>query len=324
MAAIKLDRAYCHETDSVLTIYQVRDLHFDEEQDFNARSSNFECPDEDCGAALVGVNHAKAEFKYAPHFRLLTNDRHDDLCDYIEGRKKGLTNTKKEIGLERNYKVSEHPEILLLERQKTPLGTGKPRKSKKTDTSATHTLETSIPNDENENTSPHETSCLEHVVETWVSNSPEDLQNSLLTLGDKTKWYRNAFKPIKYFYKEEGLIYWGEVKSIKKYTRKSSSGSDYAITFSDRPWFEGESRQVSIYISSELIDGYRKRKLFRRYIESLIDHGNRGVTCYFVGAYPELKDNDVITQKGSFRPLEVRLENLDHLTLRFDEDGEDL
>ena len=314
---IKLDRAYCNQTDCVLTIYQVRDLHFDEHNEFNARSAQYECPDEECNAALVGVNHAKAEFKNTPHFRLLTSHNHSDACDYDGNSDKKTTDEPEEKGTERNHKVSDQPEVLLLERQPLPFGTGKLKK-RKTTAIPPSTLDTSALSGDNDKAPPHETSCLEHIVETWISNDAEDLRHSLLTIGDKTKWYRNAFKPIKYFTDEEGLIYWGSVKSIKKY------GEDYAITFTDRPKFEGEQRQISIYISSELIESYRKRKLFRRYIESLIDHTDGGVICYFVGAYPKLKDEEVVTTKGSFRPLEVQLTNLDHLVLRFDEDGEDL
>lgn len=317
MATIKLDRAYCRETDSVLTIYQVRDLHFDDEETFNARKAHFECPDEDCDASLVGVNHAKVEFKNTPHFRLLTNHKHSGGCDYGNENNKKVTDEPEEKGIERNHKVSDHPEVLLLERQPVPFGTGKPRKKKKS-AAPPSTLDISTSNGDHDNSAPHETSCLEHIVETWVSNDAEDLQHSLLTIGDKTKYYRNAFKHIDYFTDEEGLIYWGNVKSIKKY------GKGYAITFKERPWFEGEKRQISIYIPSELIERYRKRKLFRRYIESLLDHADSGVTCYFVGTYPSLKDDEVVTSKGSFRPLEVHLKNLDHLVLRFDEDGEDL
>jgi hypothetical protein len=317
LTSIKLDRAYCQETDCVLTIYQVRDLHFDEEESFNAKAAHYECSDEDCDAALVGVNHTKAEFKNAPHFRLLTGNKHSDACDY--GNESGLKTVSESEGNhnERSHKVSAHPEVLLLDRQPAPFGSGKPKK-KNNPSAHPSDLNLSPSHVGNEKAAPHETSCLEHIVETWLSNSAEDLRSSLLTIGDKTKYYRNAFKSIEYFTDEEGLIYWGTVKSIKKY------GKDYAITFKERPLFDGEKRQISIYISNELIDRYRKRKLFRRYIDSLINHANQNIKCYFVGAYPQLKGEEVITGNGSFRPLDVHLKNLDHVVLRFNEDGEDL
>lgn len=284
---INLDRAYCKETDSVLTIYQVRDLHFDEESDFNARKVTFECPDEDCDAPLIGVNHTKAEFKTTPHFRLLKNHKHADQCDIGNNNLNERKDEPKERQLERSHKVSDHPEVLLLERQPTPYSTGKLRKNKKAPTKASADQPSSVST--SEKPSPHETSCLEHVVETWESNTREELSNSLLTIGDKTKWYRNAFKFIDYFADEKGLIYWGNVKSIKKY------GYDYAIKFREQPVSEGKNRQISIYLSAALIESYRKRKLFRRYIESLIEKTDSGVRCYFVGAYPKLKEKDVDT-----------------------------
>lgn len=317
LASINLDRAYCRETQCVLTIYQVRDLHFDEDIAFNARTVCFECPDEDCNAPLVGVNHANAEFKNTPHFRLLTRHAHTDACDYDGAREKKDNEQQKGKGSERNHKVSDYPEVLLLERQPVPFGTGKPKKVRTTVQSSTAVDNLGTEGSQSK-TSPHETSCLEHVVETWLSNDPEDLLRSALTIGNKTKWYRNAFKPIKFFADEEGLIYWGSVKSIKKY------GKAYDITFTDRLKVAGEPRKTSIYIPDALIERYRKRKLFRHYIESLIDRTDIRVTCYFVGAYPTLKPEEVVGEYGNFRPLEVHLLNLDHLVLRFDVDGEDL
>jgi len=316
MATITLDRAYCRETDSELTIYQVRDLHFDENETFDSLKAYFKCPDKDCDAPFVGVNCAKVKFKNTPHFRLLIDHKHSEACDYGGESSKKISEKSKGKGTERSYKVSNYPEVLLLERQPVPRNTGKPKKRRKTSNSST-TSDASPSN--SGNSSPYTTSCLESVVETWVSNSEEDLRHSLLTIGDKTKYYRNFFKKIEYFTDEEGLIYWGNVKlPIKPY------GKGYSIIFKKRPKFEGENRQISIYIRNEQIERYRKRKLFRQYIESLIDHPGRDVTCYFVGAYPKLKDKDVESSRGSFRPLEIHLKNLDHLVLRFNEDSEDL
>ncbi|VDA99851.1 hypothetical protein S1OALGB6SA_924 [Olavius algarvensis spirochete endosymbiont] len=317
MALIKLDHAYCHEFDSVLTIYQVRDLHFDDDASFDARNAKFECPDEDCNAPLVGVNHASVKFKNTPHFRLLIDHKHSEACDYGNESNMKASDESKRKGTERNYKASYHPEVLLLERQPPPSGTGKPKKKRKAANPQT-TVDASLSNSNSDNFSPHKTSCLEHVVEIWVSNDAEVLQYLPLTIGDKNKNYQNAFKNINSFTDEEGLIYWGHVKSIKDY------GKNYAITFKERPWFEGENRQISIYIRNELIESYRKRKMFRSWIDSLLKDGVSGVKCFFVGTYPTLKEVPVKTSTGSFCPLEVHLKNLDHLVLRFNGDGKDL
>ncbi len=144
------------------------------------------------------------------------------------------------------------------------------------------------------------------------------MKYTALTIGSKTKWYRNALKPIKYFSQEKGLIYWGYVKEIKKY------GKGYAIKFVDRPWFEDKYRSISIYIPAKMIDKYRKRQLLRSYIDSLIDRNDIKVKCFFVGAYPKLKKEAIKKGEKEFHPLEVDIKNLDHLILRFEEDSEDI
>ena len=117
-----IDKAYCHQTDSVLTIYQVRDMHFDEDDDFDGNQATFECSVE-----LRGVNHKAVEFKTTPHFRVRKNHQHDEECDYLkpqQDRDKKATGT----GEEQAYKDTNYPTELLLERQKAPRGTGKPKK----------------------------------------------------------------------------------------------------------------------------------------------------------------------------------------------------
>ncbi|WP_086930697.1 hypothetical protein [Agarilytica rhodophyticola] len=312
---IKIDKAYCHQTDSVLSIYQVRDLHFDEDNPFNAKNATYECLDEDCHAPLIGVNSTSVEFKNAPHYRLKRGHEHSEACDFNKATH--VTKAEEEPNQERDYKASAHPNVLLLERQPVPRCTGKPRKPRapRDPSDAPIALDTG-----REHNSPHETSILEHVVETWLEHG-EVLRRVALTIGEKTKWYPNAFKYIKYFTDERGLIYWGNVKKIKPY------GHGYSITFMERPEYEGDKRQIGIYITDEQINSYRKRRLFRRYIDSLVNSEEGTVQCYFVGAYPVLKETEVVyqTAKGeqSFRPLEVYLSNLDHLVLRFNRDEED-
>jgi len=211
---------------------------------------------------------------------------------------------------------SEYPSEMLLERQPLPYGTGKLKKSRSSRNNP-HSVDL---NADNGSIAPHRTSILEHIVETWLTHGKEILRREPLTIGAKTKWYPNAFKPIKYFESEKGLIYWGAVKSIRAY------GNDYSITFMDKPKFGGEPRQVGIYITGEQIERYRKRRLFKRYIDALLDASTGSVNCYFVGAYPQLKSEDIVIQTADgerrFRPLEVHLKSLDHLVLHFAEDEE--
>jgi len=311
-----LDRAYCHQTDSVLTIYQVRDLHFDEGNDFNAKIATYECPDEDCSVELRGVKHAAVEFKNAPHFRVLKNHDHGPECDFRKG-KTSKPDKDTGVGDPRDYKDSTFPSELLLERQPLPYGTGKPKKPR-----GPRSKPQVISGADEDYAAPHRTSILEHIVETWLAHGKDVLRRELLTIGDMTKYYPNMFKPIEYFTNGRGFIYWGAVKEIRYYRHKDA----YSITFVDKPWFDGEPRQIGIYIESDQIERYRRRRLFRRYMDSLLNATQGSVNCYFVGAYPELKSEDVVIKTGvgekRFRPLEVHLSNLDHLVLRFDKDEE--
>lgn len=310
----QLDRAYCHQTDSVLTIYQVRDLHFDEDNDFSAHTATFECADEHCDVELRGVNHKSIEFKNAPHFRVLPGHEHSEDCDFRKD-KPAKPKPKDGTGEARDFKSTDYPSELLLERQPPLYGTGKPKKPR-----GPRKEPEAVSGDSGDGyTAPHQTSILEHIVETWLTHGKESLSRVPLTIGPKTKWYPNAFKPIQYFATEKGLIYWGHVKSLKKYGK-----GDYSITFAERPWFQDDKRQIGIYITDEQISAYRKRRLFRRYLDSLLEAPEGQVRCYFVGAYPALKTEAVVPKEGkAFRPLEVHLTNLDHLVLRFDKDLED-
>jgi hypothetical protein len=315
---INIDKAYCHQAECIFTIYQVRDQHFDEDTAFHAKKATYECADEDCQVPLVGVNDTKVEFKVAPHFRIKKGHEHSDGCD----SKKPLPSARQlgETPQEPDTNVSEYPNVLHLEPQVIRNGTGKPTKYKapKNLSDATNAATT-----DRKSTPKNETSSLEHIVETWLEHGKEGLSRVLLTIGDQKRYYPNAFKPIQWFYRDPpGRIYWGHVKSIRKY------GDNYAITLVEQARYEGESRQVGIYITEEQIQGYRKRRLFRHYLDALVGCEEGKVQCYFVGAYPELKDEDVIikTPQGekSFRPLEVKLVNLDHIVLRFQEDGADI
>lgn len=310
---IKIDKAYCRETDSVVSIYQVRDLHFDEDKPFHAKHSTYECADEDCQVPLVGVNNTKVKFKLAPHFRVKKGNEHSLACDFQ--KTKQSVKSISGVGRERELKDSEFPNILHLETKPITHGTGKPRKRR--EVTGSSEAPTCL-NSGKVNGGAHETNSLEHVVETWLEHGKEKLSRVPLTINSQTWWYPNAFKPITWFYRDSpGRIYWGHVKQLKKYKQ------DYAITFVEKPYYQEKNRQVGIYIKEDQILGYRKRRLFRRYIDQLVGCKVGEVKCYFVGAYPKLKEESIESGEHSFRPLEVHLSSLDHIVLRFDSDGAD-
>ncbi len=91
-----LDRAYCYDTDSILTVYQVREMHFDETNSFRADNARYECPDPNCQSVVTGVNHSKTRFKRTPHFRLLPKHQHDKRCGFYSekmGNQNDVDNT---------------------------------------------------------------------------------------------------------------------------------------------------------------------------------------------------------------------------------------
>jgi predicted transglutaminase-like protease len=67
---MKYDKAYCVEINEYLTIYQARDLHFDELDDFDGNNVTFRCPNEDCrkeeDATLTTFNLTARKYKKTP------------------------------------------------------------------------------------------------------------------------------------------------------------------------------------------------------------------------------------------------------------------
>ena len=53
---MKFDIAYCLSLDEKLSIYDVRDLNFDETAAFDSDKDSFLCPNDDCRAAFAAGN----------------------------------------------------------------------------------------------------------------------------------------------------------------------------------------------------------------------------------------------------------------------------
>jgi hypothetical protein len=71
---------------------------------------------------------------------------------------------------------------------------------------------------------------------------------------------------------------------------------------------------VSIYITDEQIQNYRKRNLFRNNLEGL-QEADKTVLCFFTDSYPE--PIEVEYNDSSFLTFEVKIKNLDHITFEF-------
>ena len=301
---MKFEKAFCEELNQPITPYLARELFFDEENEYYNKKLNFKCPDDRCRAKLIGVRiYNPKRPKKALHFR--TKDDHINGCSGVVRKNRG--NNNKNIKGEEGFKVTRFPEVFLLERPKL-IRKGTVSNEVKIDDELS--INESINNSgKEEKKSILKTSSLDHIVDCYLNGDKSIISAQTLSIGDKTKYFKNFFKHIKYFQDEEGLIYWGEIREIKKF------GTNYKLIFKDKPWFDGENLQLSIYIKNEIIEKYRKRRLFRTQIEDLLG-SDLEILCFFVGVYPQVKS--LSKNNTTFNILDVELEHLDHISLTFD------
>ena len=89
---MKFDTAYCLSLDEKVSIYDVRDLNFDETAAFNSDKDSFLCPNDECRAAFaagnaLGTFNAKnVNYLRTPHFKNIPSTRHIDGCRYASHR----------------------------------------------------------------------------------------------------------------------------------------------------------------------------------------------------------------------------------------------
>lgn len=89
---MKFDTAYCISLDDKLSIYDVRDLNFDETMAFDSAKEQFQCPNDACRAAFaadnqLGTFNAKnVNYIRTPHFKNLPGTRHIEGCPYGTSR----------------------------------------------------------------------------------------------------------------------------------------------------------------------------------------------------------------------------------------------
>ena len=279
---MKIDKAFCSELKESITPYLARELYFDEESEYYGQKLNFSCDSSECRIELVGVNiYNEKKPKKALHYRTKKNLKHSSECDYFLKNSGGSQTEVDRKRKEEGFKITRYPSEFLLNRPKASTGSSgnvkieeyeetiKPVERNTTGSSSSSSRESVL-----------KTSSLENMVDCYLHGDPDILSNQNLTIRNKTKKFMHFFKKIKYYQDEMGLIYWGNVKEIKKY------GRNYRIVFKDRPKVDNINYSVSIYIENELIDRYRKRKLFRSLLDSIIDTQEE-VLCFFVGTYPQ-------------------------------------
>lgn len=309
---MKFDTAYSLSLDDKLSIYDVRDLNFDETAGFDSDKDSFLCPNDACRTAFDGGNvlstfNAKnVNYLRTPHFKNKPGTRHIDGCRYASSHKTAAGESDDER--EENFPS----EFVLTRRQyerKTPVvGTDASVPQEPTKASANRVTAAQGSSD----TAPDKTSVFAHPVECYVSNidDKDKLKAMPLKIGEHTATYWAFFKKIQYLQDNKGLIYWGKVKEIKDYT------SSFRIDFEQKVWFHNKPYSVNVYLNKKLIDNYRKRTAFLEQIKAAAS-SERALYCFFYGVTPELKH--VPSKKNpeqTFGVFSANIENLDHLIIR--------
>jgi hypothetical protein len=315
---MKFDFAYCLSLDAKLSIYDVRDLNFDETMAFDSAKEHFQCPNDACRSAFDTVNelgtlNAKnVNYVRTPHFKNLPSTRHVEGCPYVS--LKTPASGVDLDGAETDDSREEHfPSELLLTRREyvrkpsSPAVGADTRRDELLTPSVTSSVE-----QPSRDSAPDKTSVFAHPVECFVSNFDDKdlLKRMPLKIGEHTAPYATFFKKIEYLQDNKGLIYWGKIKQIKDYTQS------FRIDFEKKVWFEKKPYSVNVYLSKKLIDTYRKRKAFLEEIKHAIESG-RALYCFFYGVTPELKQ--VPSKKNpeqTFGVFSSNIENLDHFIVR--------
>ena len=309
---MKFDTAYSLSLDDKLSIYDVRDLNFDETADFDSDKDSFLCPNDDCRAAfetgntLSTFNAKNVNYQRTPHFKNKTSTRHIDGCRYASTHKPAT-------GENDDEREDNFPSEFVLTRRQYARNTALvgsegsvPQDSAKAP--ATSTRSSYAPND----ITPDKTSVFAHPVECYVSNidDKDKLKSMPLKVGEHTATYWTFFKKIEYLQDNKGLIYWGKIKAIKDYT------SSFRIDFEKKVWLDKKPYSVNVYLSKKLIENYRKRTAFLEQIKAAAG-SERVLYCFFYGVTPELKQ--VPSKKNpeqTFGVFSANIENLDHLIIR--------
>lgn len=317
---MKFDTAYCISLDDTLSIYDVRDLNFDETVAFDSALERFQCPNDECRAAFdatnqLGTFNAKnVNYIRTPHFKNLPGTLHIESCPY--GVSKGASVGE---GAAAEDEREEHfpSELLLTRREYGRRPTSPTTPEAPRDNPPVASASPQKPYAGRDST-PEKTSVFAHPVECFVSNidDKELLKRMPLKIGEHTASYASFFKKIEYLLDNKGLIYWGKIKQIKDYTQS------FRIDFEPKVWFKdvGESKKkpysVNVYLNKKLIDNYRKRNAFLEEIKAAID-SQRGLYCFFYGVTPTLKQ--VPSKKNpeaTFGVFSANIENLDHFVIR--------
>jgi len=321
---MKFDLAYCLSLDEKLSIYDVRDLNFDETVAFDSAKEHFQCPNDACRAAfdvgnVLGTFNAKnVRYVRTPHFKNIPSTRHIEGCPYVS--LKAPASGLEGEGAETDDGREEHfPSELLLTRREYVRKPSSP--AVVTDAMGDERVlsPTSHVEHPSRDSAPDKTSVFAHPVECFVSNfADKDLLKRMpLKIGEHTAPYASFFKKIEYLLDNKGLIYWGKIRKIEDYHSAS-----FRVDFEQKVWVKlpGEAKKrpysVNVYLSKKLIDQYRKRKAFLEEIKHAAE-SERDLYCFFYGVTPELKQvPSKRNPEQTFGVFSAQIENLDHFIIR--------
>ncbi|WP_085706765.1 hypothetical protein [Pseudomonas sp. B35(2017)] len=319
---MKFDLAYCVSLDDKLSIYDVRDLNFDETVDFDSAKEHFQCPNDACRAASevsneLGTFNAKnVNYVRTPHFKNLPTTQHVAGCPYasLKASASGSATEDGDEGREEHF-----PSELLLTRReyvRKPAAVEVGADVRRDD--PLRAEPTNAKPSAGRDTAPDKTTVFAHPVECFVSNfaDKELLKRMPLKIGEHTAPYGSFFKKVEYLLDNKGLIYWGKIKEIKDYTQSLRIDFEQKVWFKQADEAKKKPYSVNVYLSKKLIDNYRKRKAFLEEIKHAID-SDKELFCFFYGVTPELKQ--VPSKKNpeqTFGVFSANIENLDHFIVR--------
>ncbi|MGN8275384.1 hypothetical protein [Pseudomonas sp. SMN5] len=321
---MKFDLAYCRSLDDKLSIYDVRDLNFDETVDFDSAQEQFQCPNDTCRAAfdaanVLGTFNAKnVNYVRTPHFKNIPSTRHIEGCPYAS-LKTPTTGLEADTAELDDGREEHFPSELLLTRREYLRKPSSPAVAADVMRDEREPSATRPGEHPSRDSAPDKTHVFAHPVECFVSNfSDKDLLKRMpLKIGEHTAPYASFFKKIEYLLDNKGLIYWGKIKKIEDYHSAS-----FRVDFEQKVWTQlpGEAKKkpysVNVYLSKKLIDSYRKRKAFLQEIKHAAE-SERDLYCFFYGVTPELKQ--VPSKKNpeqTFGVFSAQIENLDHFIIR--------
>ncbi len=120
---MKFDTAYCLSLDAKLSIYDVRDLNFDETMAFDSAKERFQCPNDACRAAfdednrLTTFNAKNVNYIRTPHFKNQPTTQHIEGCPYVSPKTPGLGVESGEAETDDDREEHFPSELLLTRRQ---------------------------------------------------------------------------------------------------------------------------------------------------------------------------------------------------------------